>query len=408
MNRPGGNWCTATIAIAACAVAAGCSETSHTAVDLTITNVTLYAGPGREPIDAATIVIDDGIVVEIGSEQPNNSRRVIDAGGRIATAGLWNSHVHFTNPAVHADTATAVQDMLLRFGFTTVVDTGSDLAATLTLAAAFDTGEVAGPRILTASGSFVHTNGTPAYLPGVRLPEIENVDAAEPMVAAVLAAGADGIKIFSGSFQSPTQTIHLPPAIIAAITRAAHAKDSFVMSHPQSRQGLIAAVQNGVDVLAHTAPSAGPLGQELIAEMVRRNVALIPTLKLWRYELTRAGVPEQQVRAFLSQGVGQLAEFAAADGEIIFGTDVGFMSDADPTEEYALMGDAGLDFSAILTSLTTNPAGRFLGESGEVAVGARADIVIYRESPAKNPTNFAQVAYTISRGRVVYEGALAP
>ncbi len=381
----------------------GCGTADTEEVDLTVMNVLLYRGPGHEPIRNAAISIKDGVIVSVGDRVSVKSRRTIDGEGRAATAGLWNSHVHFTNPQLRNDPAPIVENMLLRFGFTTVVDAGSELQETIQLAESFDSGVLAGPRTLTANGSFVYTGGTPSYLPGIQLPEIDDPDAAESMVAAVLAAGANGIKIFSGSFMSPTRTVHLPPGIIRAICEAAHANGAFVFSHPTTREGFVNAVENGVDVLAHTAPSAGPLGRALVSDMVQRDVALIPTLKLWRYELTNAGVAEERALAFQQQGVAQLAEFLAGGGEVIFGTDVGYMSDFDPTEEYVLMGQAGLDFDAMLATLTTNPANRFLNESGEAAVGARADLVIFERDPAEDVANFANVKYTIGRGRVLYE-----
>ena len=391
--------CVACVAV----VLAGCGPVDTEEVDLSVTNVLLYRGPGQEPIRNATISIKDGIIVSAGDRVSVKSRRTIDGEGRAATAGLWNSHVHFTNPQLENDPAPIVENMLLRFGFTTVVDAGPELRQTLELAESFDKGVLAGPRTLTASGSFVYSGGTPSYLPGIRLPEIDDPDAAEPMVSAVLAAGANGIKIFSGSFLSPTNTVHLPPGIIRAICDAAHANGAFVFSHPTTRDGLVNAVENGVDVLAHTAPSAGPLGRELVSEMVQRDVALIATLKLWRYELMNAGLPEEQALAFQQRGVNQLAEFLAGGGEVIFGTDVGYMSDFDPAEEYVLMSQAGMSFDAILAALTVNPANRFLGESGEVAAGARADLVIFDRDPAEDVANFAKVRYAIGHGRVLYE-----
>src|SRR5690606_4127688 len=136
---------------------------------------------------------------------------------------------------------------LFRYGFTSVVDTG-DPGVLRALREAIASGRVAGPRILVAGGSFVYADGTPSYLPKGLLPELTTPDEAAPAVQNVLDAGADGIKIFSGSFQTPDHTIHLPLEIIRAITDAAHARGAFVVSHPTDRDGLVNAVDGGVDV----------------------------------------------------------------------------------------------------------------------------------------------------------------
>lgn len=372
--------------------------------DLAITRATLYAAPGSAPIERATIVIRNGRIANVGTDIDTGDMPVLDAGNRAVTAGLWNAHVHLTDPALADDPEAVLRDMLLRYGFTNVVDTGSVLSDTLRLAADTAANRIAGPRIVTAGGSLVYTNGTPAYLPDVTLPEVATAGEAAPIVNGVLDAGADGIKIFSGSFKSPSETVLLPPDVIRAITAAAHARGSFVISHPTDRPGLTNAVQSGVDVLAHTAPPAGPLGTELIQRMLQSRVALIPTLKLWSWELARNGAPAAAIAAYQNTGVDQLREYFAAGGEILFGTDVGYMRDYDTTEELDLMRRAGLDFGAILAALTTNPARRFRGENGTIEPGAPGDVVIFRRSPAEDVTAFADVSFTVRGGRVVYGG----
>ena len=165
---------------------------------------------------------------------------------------------------------------------------------------------------------------------------------------------------------------------------------------------MVNAVENGVDVLAHSAPQAGPFGPELVRTMRKRNVALIPTLTLFRLELERAGVSAEEAREYQSIGVHQVSEYFAAGGEILFGTDVGFTSEFDPSEEFQLMELAGMTPADVLASLTTAPASRFLSESGRLEKGARADIVIYNHPPFSDISNMSHVAYTISAGRIVY------
>jgi imidazolonepropionase-like amidohydrolase len=383
-------------------VALAASACAAAADDLAIINVELAAAPDAPRVTGTTVVIRDGRIAEVGTSVDTSGIETVDGGGRLATAGLWNCHVHLTDPALAADPAPILRDMLLRYGVTSMVDTGSDPGQTQRIASAIETGDFAGPRIVTANGSFVFTNGTPAYLPGIKLPEIATPEAAAPAVNAVLDAGADGIKIFSGSFKSPTQTVLLPPAVIEAITTAAHARGSFVIAHPTDRAGLENAVRNGVDVLAHTAPPAGPLGPELVQTMLRAHVALIPTLKLWSWELARFGAPPAAIQQYQDAGVGQLAEYRAAGGEILFGTDVGYMRDYDTRDEFELMARAGMGFSDILAALTTAPAKRFGHGAGKVETGAPGDLVVFEGDPAADPAAWSRVAMTVREGRVVY------
>ena len=87
---------------------------------------------------------------------------------------------------------------------------------------------------------------------------------------------------------------------------------------------------------------------------------------------------------------------------VLFGTDVGYMSDYDPSEEYALMGEAGMSFHQILASLTTAPAERF-GESNQRgSIAVEMDLTVVGEDPAKDVRAFASVRYTIRNGNVIW------
>ncbi len=380
----------------------GCATTIDSPADLTITNALVVSAPGQTADKLVNISIRDSVIVSIYGGKPKRSREVIDANGRTVTAGLWNSHVHFTDLRLMQSSQSMLHDMLFKYGFTTVVDTGSSLPFTLSLKKRIEAGQLIGPTILTASGSFVFTDGTPSYLPDITLPEVPTAQAAKPMVNSVLDSGANGIKIFSGSFQAQREPIYLPPEIIDAIADAAHARDAFVMSHPTDRTGLVNAVENGVDILAHTAPQAGPLGAELVATMKRNDVALIPTLKLWKFELVRAGVEQREAEALQNLAVNQLSEYVAAQGLVIFGTDVGYMTDFDTLDEFRLMAKSGMSFDQTLASMTTNPSTFFGGKTAQLAPGAAADIVIYETSPIHDIEAFARVDYTIKGGQVVY------
>ena len=375
--------------------------------DLAITNATVITAPNTQPITNATILIADGKVISIksdGTPQRFNATQAINAQGRVVTAGLWNSHVHFTQPTVIATPAKILRDMALRRGFTTVVDLGSFAPQTLGLREQIQTGDIVGPRILMANGSFVTKNGTPSYLPPqIRLPEIATHGEAAPAVNMVIDGGAEHIKIFAGSFITPTHTLHIPPEIIVAIADAAHARGAKVFSHPTSMQGVKNSVVGGADILAHTAPGGGPWDDALIDEMVAQNLAIVPTLMLWRAEVLRNGGSDERAGALQNVGIAQLEAFHAAGGTVLFGTDTGYMPNYDPSEEYRAMALAGMGFDAILESLTTAPATLLSDDSGAIEIGQQADLVVFAQDPRENVAHFAQPFATIINGVVVYE-----
>src|SRR5271168_3071506 len=104
---------------------------------------------------------------------------------------------------------------------------------------------------------------------------------------------------------------------------------------------------------------------------------------------------------YVNTAVGQLRAWAGSGGTVIFGTDVGG-GDYDPSEEYALMAQAGMSLRQILTALTIAPVER-LGDPkqwGRVATGFQADLVILNGDPSKNIRALADVRYTLRAGKI--------
>src|SRR5205814_4089132 len=139
--------------------------------------------------------------------------------------GFWNSHVHFTQP-VWADAATApaerldsgLRAMLTSYGIVRVLDTGSLPANTEALRRRIESGELAGPAIMMASGSLVPEGGSPYYVLPARLPEAMNPSQVAAIVNVVADRGAEGIKLFTGSWASRQSIIGMPLDLVRAAT----------------------------------------------------------------------------------------------------------------------------------------------------------------------------------------------
>ncbi len=379
------------------------NQTSVASDRLTITGVTLIASPDAQAITNATLVIENGKIADVFQGLPAKIEgKHLIADGLVATAGLWNCHMHFTSPRLASEPQTVLNEMALRYGFTQVVDTGSEPADTLRLRGEIEAGKLSGPRVYMANGSFVGKDGSPSYLPGIQLPEVTTEEAAAPMVNAVMDSGIDGIKIFSGSFLSRDKTVYLEPAVIEAIVSAAHDRGGLVIAHPTTVLGLSNAVAAGVDVIAHTTAPEVDISQGTLARMRRQGTALIPTLKLWRYEMEKFGQPAAQADFMEQAAVAQLRLLREAAIPILFGTDVGYMTDYNPKMEYKLMQSAGMSWRDILRAGTTAPAQRYGMGDGTAAVGSRADLTIFRGDPRQEVGQFAEVAYTVVRGEVVW------
>ena len=381
----------------------------------------IYTAPDQPPIDDGAVLMKDGRILAVGPENSIATRGAEELAAcddGVVTAGFQNSHVHFTEPKFSdagnrpaAELAAALDAMLTRYGFTTVLDTASDVDNTVALRARIESGDVAGPRILTAGWALFPANGIPFYLRDMpaefqsRLPQPATVEEALASVQSNLDRGADATKLFVMTPLPESQVAFMEPDIALAAADETHRRGLPVLAHPTDIDGVNIAIEAGVDVLVHTTIGPGRTiwDAALVSQLVEQDIAVIPTLMLWPYELNRANVPANAVDLATGDAIGQLRSFSAAGGQVLFGTDVGYMSDYDPSGEYRLMASA-LEPMQILASLTTAPAARWKesDKRGRVAAGLAADLVVLEADPGADTANFAKVRCTIRGGRLSY------
>lgn len=392
---------------------------------LAITGARIYPAPTVPPIADGAVLMQDGKIVQVGKRSEiavPAKARMIDAHGAVVTAGFWNSHVHLM-PDELLNAATAkpatiqegLEAMLTRWGFTTVFDIASSTENTLALRRRIESGEIAGPMILTVGGPFYPEGGTPIYVRdylkahGVPSAEVSTPAEAAARAALQLDQGADGVKIFAGAIVGgDIGVLPMRLDIAKVVVAEAHKRGKPAFAHPSNYAGLNVAIDSGVDILAHTTAMDGghdPYGWTpgLIARMRAHHMALTPTLSLFEWEAHRAHLTPEMLAQTIKMITSEVRDFHAAGGQILFGTDVGYTDVYDTTEEYRLMAGA-LNWREILASLTTAPASRFghAADKGRIAPGMDADLVILEGDPAQDPAAFARVRDTIRDGRVIW------
>jgi len=403
-------------------VAGGCGAAGDVAPSKPTSVIALIGGRVQPSHDATAVpdgvvLIADGRITAVGPRAdvtvPSGATIVACAGATVM-AGFWNSHVHFT-PSAFRQAATApaqglgdeLRTMLTSRGIVHAVDTGSYIADTLALRRRIESGDVPGPSILTAGSGFAPAGGSPYYILPARLPELTDPARTAELVNAEIDRGADIVKLFTGSWARRDSIVVMPVELVRTATDAAHRRGKLVFAHPSNSAGARSAIEGGVDVLAHTFPSEldrRPWDRALPGMMRERGMSLVPTLKLFTYELGRAGLPPSVIEVVLGNAAAQLRAFADLGGQVLFGTDVGYMTDYDPTDEYVLMARAGLTFSQILAALTTAPASRFgaATRTGRIAPGLEADLVVVDGDPATDIRALGRVRMTLRRGQRIF------
>ena len=390
------------------AAAAGIGATA-TAQTLVLVGGKVYASPDAAPLDDAVVLTANGIIAAIGSRsdvQIPSDARVIDCTGKTVVAGFWNSHVHFTEAvwrnagsAPAAPLTAHMQEMLTRWGFTTVWSLGSDPDNSMALRRRVYADEILGPNIFLV-GSIFPRDGRPAYLPDARIPEAETPERAAEMAQNYMRIGLDGIKLFTGAYKGEDKpVVNMEAAIAKAAVDVAHAQGKPVFAHPQNTAGVEAVIAAGVDVMAHTVGRQPGYSVEQLARFKQQGTALTPTLSLF----AKLPLPPEIVGRLVDNIVGQLKSFSENGNTVLFGTDVGYIPLYDTTLEYQLMHRA-LGERQVLASLTTNPASYFkAANKGRLEKGLDADVVVLDGDPLADVTNLAKVAYTIRAGKVIYQ-----
>jgi imidazolonepropionase-like amidohydrolase len=387
-----------------------CFGVAADAQTLALVGGNVYASPEAASLPDAVVLSSNGVITAIGSRgevQIPADARVIDCTGKTLVAGFWNSHVHFTE-AVWRNAASApaapltahMQEMLTRWGFTSVWSLGSNPDDSLALRRRVYADEILGPNIFLV-GSIFPKDGHPVYLPAeAQLPEAATPEQAAEMARRSLQIGLDGIKLFTGSYKGEDKpVVNMDAAIAKAAVDVAHAQGKPVFAHPQNTAGIEAVIAAGVDVMAHTVARQPGYPPEQLARFKQQGTALTPTLSLF----AKLPLPPEIVARIVDNIVGQLKSFSDNGNTVLFGTDVGYIQLYDTTLEHELMRRA-LSERQVLASLTTNPAGYFkAAKKGRVEKGFDADIVVLDGDPMANVTNLAKVAYTIRAGKVIYQ-----
>jgi imidazolonepropionase-like amidohydrolase len=373
---------------------------------------TLVDGTGRA-IEDARFTVENGRVDEVGPREdlPEAGERV-DLSERVVVPGFIDAHVHLQglrtmNPEAwlqESDTACAARATtdcrrLLAAGFTSIRDLGSSVA--LGVREAVDEGEVLGPRIYTSGRSISQTggHGDAHFLPyeiarehGLGVSELaDGEDECRKTARKRLRDGADCIKIMTtGGVLSEKDAPHqqqYTDAEIRAFTEEADRVGIPVASHAQGTEGVIAALENGVDTIEH----GFYLDEEAIDLLLETDATFVPTLAI-TYRLIEDGddhgVPEyglRKAREAYDAHVESVERAYEAGVPIAAGTD--FVG-----PELAPHGDNALEMELLVEEIGFSPleaieaatggSGRTVPEDvGTVTAGAHADFLVLGSDP---------------------------
>jgi imidazolonepropionase-like amidohydrolase len=355
---------------------------------------------------------------------------VIDLKSSFVMPGMMDMHVHLqgelgpNNDSEDLKMSAELKSMrsidfgmkTLMAGFTTVRDVGSDSQHMYALRDAINKGWVKGPRIIAAGG--VGITGGHADISGVK-PELLEFYTDKTIcdgpydcrraTRRAIKFGADLIKITStGGVLTDRATgtgQQMEMDEMKEVVLAAKRMGRKVASHAHQEDGIIAALEAGVDSIEHGTYT----GEKAIKLFKKTGAYLVPTLLAGatvRHMAENSDFMSDAIKVKAIRVGGDMkANFAKAyqaGVKIAFGTDSGVSKHGINAQEAVLMHEAGMPAMVVIKSATVNAADliSMSNELGTIEVGKYADIIATDGSPLENIKELLDVDFVMRNGEV--------
>lgn len=384
-------------------------------------------------VEEPVIVITNGRIASVvgrGGARPvipEGAKRV-DLPGKTLLPGLIDMHVHLdSNPRYGGYTGLQFTDQfwtvqgvanardMLRAGFTTVRNVGSDNYSDVAYKQAIDEGLIEGPRIVPAAHSLGATGGhcDQTYLPPSFQARGKAVgDGPQELRTRVREQrkyGAEVIKVCAtgGVFSRNTEPgqQQLSEDELRAIADEAHQWGLKTAAHAHGAAGIKAAIRAGIDTIEH----ASLIDAEGIRLAKERGTYL--SMDIYNTEYTQAegkknGVLEDNLRKDREIAQIQRDNFRAAHNagvKMVFATDAGVMPHGTAGGQFRVMTEYGMSPLQAIQAATRNAA-QALGREkdvGAIAVGRFGDLIAVDGNPLDDVRQLEDVDVVIKGGEVV-------
>ena len=336
---------------------------------------------------------------------PREARAAREVGGpgRALTPGLIDCHVHLCfdggadfaaeaaglTPALGAIKGTVNARKHLVNGVTTVRDLGG--IGIVELAGAIEAGIVPGPTVIPAGSALTITGGHGHNIGIAR--QVDGADAIRRAVREEIRAGALTIKLIAtGGVLTPgigaTFAAFTPEELTAAIEEA-HSRDRGVAAHAIGADGILQAVLAGVDTVEHCVQVTPRIAKEMAARGTFRGPTISALMGIAGNEGRAPAYAVAKAQALVEEAKAGHARSIRAGVRHICSTDAGtpFNPHGNAPNEVIAMIDWGMEPLAAMVAATANGAEALrIPDVGRIALGMRADLVLYDADPVEDPT----------------------
>jgi imidazolonepropionase-like amidohydrolase len=251
-----------------------------------VRGATLIDGNGGAPTPNVDIVVRGDRILAIGPRQqvPRGATE-IDARSAWVVPGLIDVHVHLDAPMVfqisdeeRARILAHTPKAFLYNGVTTVLNVSSPPEWIFDLRTRQREGRVPAPRIFATGRSITPEGGWGSRHGGA----LTDAASARAVVKDFIDLGADAIKVIieDGLGRTGTYKEISDEMLRAAADEAARAKTPIVV-HAVNLEEYRRALSIGPRAIVHGLEDPIPSGDSLVADLVKGNVFVAPTLSLW-------------------------------------------------------------------------------------------------------------------------------
>ena len=381
---------------------------------------------GERFVRADIGVEGDRIAALVPKAAPGGEDTVVDLRGCWLLPGLIDCHVHLTQPtdapdpaaattrsdaAVALYTAAAAQRTLAA-GVTTARDVGGWNYVEMAVRDAINARQIPGPRLFLAGRLLSITTATVGYYPGM-YEVADGADAVRRAVRRQLAQGADLIKVMATGAMLSSETedaraIQYTLDELRAAVEVAHDNFTPVAAHAHACQGIVNAVEAGVDSIEHCTFA----DDDALRRIARAGTFVVPTIcageLLLRDHGILAAMPEHLRRRMVEFNEIHLATIRRAHElgvRIAMGTDAGTPGNHHGlnAHECVLMAThCGLSAAESLRAATTNAAAllRRQDDLGSLEVGKYADVIGCAGDPLQDIEELTRLTFVMKGGQV--------
>ncbi|MEU2288039.1 amidohydrolase family protein [Streptomyces sp. NPDC013178] len=372
---------------------------------------------GERLVDDATVLVRDGRIVMIGSDDLPDVAEVTDLGDVTLLPGLVDSHVHLAFDC--SDPAKSFQGVddeqilarmrsaartTLAMGVTTVRDLGDRGYLSLQLRKELAADPSAGPHLLVAGPPITTTGGHCWYLGG----EADGVDGVRAAVRERAEHGVDLVKVMAGGgAMTPGSAPHLSQYGIEELRAAAeeaHAHGLPITAHAHGVQSVSDAVAAGFDSVEHCW-FVGERGVEDRPDVIEALASSGVTVSM-TIALKAGGELPPPLARLLSAVYEHVRKMRAAGVTIVGSSDSGvggqLPHNALPYTVQALV-EAGWSTAEALHSVTALAAElcRVGDRKGRLAPGKDADLLAVAGNPLDDPAALLDVRAVYREGHRV-------